>query len=210
MLPVGASQPVQSDFRIISATHQNLPERVTQGAFRHDLYFRLITFEVEIPSLSQRRDDIPLLAAHFLGLLAARSDRPAPSISQEAMDQLQRNPWHGNVRELRNAIEHAMVLARSGTITPDHLPDPMPASLVSDAVAEDALDRLIRQWTEARLEEADTSGDLYDRLLQLVEPPFLRTVMQQHHGQCATAARVLGMHRTTLRKKLDQLGIDDD
>ncbi len=209
VLPVGATCSVQSDFRIISATHQNLPQRVAQGVFRHDLYFRLITFEVEIPPLRERRDDIPLLIEHFLVLLAAKNGRPVPSISQAATEELQRLPWHGNVRELHNAIEHATVLARSGTIAVEHLPPPMPASLVSNSVQEDALSRLIRQWTETRLRDPQQAGDLYECLLRVVEPPFLQTVMQQYHGQCATAARQLGLHRTTLRKKLDQFGIGD-
>ncbi len=210
MLPVGATRSVRSDFRIISATHQNLPERVAERAFRHDLYFRLITFEIEIPPLRERREDIPALADHFLALLAAKSDRPVPSISAQAMEELGRLPWYGNVRELRNAIEHAMVLARSGTITVDQLPPPLPASLSSDAVQEDALARLIRQWTEARLDAPDEADDLYERLLRTVEPPLLRAVMQAHHGQCAPAARCLGLHRTTLRKKLDQFGIAEE
>jgi len=210
VLPVGASRSVQSDFRIISATHQDLSQRVAQGAFRHDLYFRLITFEVEIPPLRERREDIPPLTERFLTLLAAKSGRPVPSISMEAMEELQRLPWHGNVRELRNAIEHAMVLARSGTIAVEHLPPPMPASLVSDSAEEGDLARLIRQWTKTRLHDPQQANDLYNRLLQVVEPPFLRTVMQEYHGQCATAARQLGLHRTTLRKKLDQFGIVDE
>jgi two-component system nitrogen regulation response regulator GlnG len=210
MLPVGASRSVRSDFRIISATHQNLPERVAEGAFRHDLYYRLITFEIEIPPLGQRREDIPALTDHFLTLLAGKSDRPVPSISQEAREEFQRLPWHGNVRELRNAIEHAMVLARSGPIAVDQLPPPLPASLASESIHQDALARLVRQWTETRLETPEQVGELYDRLLEVVEPSFLRAVMQHYHGQCATAARRLGLHRTTLRKKLDQYGIGDE
>jgi len=210
MLPVGATRSVRSDFRIISATHQNLPHRVAEGAFRHDLYFRLITFEIEIPPLRERREDIPALADHFLALLAAKSDRPVPSISAQAMEELGRLPWYGNVRELRNAIEHAMVLVRSGTITPDQLPPPLPASFSSEAVQEDALSRLIRRWTEARLDAPGEADDLYERLLRAVEPPLLRAVMRAYHGQCAPAARRLGLHRTTLRKKLDQFGIAEE
>jgi len=210
VLPVGAGDPVLSDFRIISATHQNLPRQVAAGSFRHDLYFRLITFEIEIPPLRERRDDVPLLTEHFLTLLAAKSGRPVPPISGEAMEELGRLPWYGNVRELRNALEHAMVLARTGSIGPEHLPPPMAASPASDSIQEDALARLIGQWTESRLHAPEETGDLYERLLRVVEPPLLRAVMQHYRGQCAPAARHLGLHRTTLRKKLDQLGITDE
>ncbi len=209
MLPVGTNRPVQSDFRIISATHQNLPQLVAQGSFRHDLYFRLITFEIEIPPLGERREDIALLAEHFLRLLAAKSGSAVAAISAAAMEQLQRLPWYGNVRELRNAIEHAVVLARDSTIAPEHLPPPMPGALVLGTLQEDAFAELVRQWTQSQLYASAAGGDLYEQFLGMVEPPFLHAVMQHCDGQCAAAARRLGMHRTTLRKKLDQLGIDD-
>jgi two-component system nitrogen regulation response regulator GlnG len=207
MVPVGGNQAVQSDFRIISATHQNLAQLVAEGRFRHDLYFRLITFEIEIPPLREHREDIDPLANHFLDLLAAKGTTPVPALSDAARHELYRLPWHGNVRELRNAIEHAVVLARGGAIGPEHLPPPMPASLVAGTVQENALEQLIRQWTEARLQEAGETDDLHERFLKMVELPFLETVMRNHGGQCTSAARRLGIHRTTLRKKLDQLDI---
>ncbi len=210
MVPVGATRPVRSDFRIISATHQNLPQRVAEGAFRHDLYYRLITFEIEIPPLRERRDDLPALVDHFLGLLAAKNDRPLPSISAEAMEELKRLPWHGNVRELRNAIEHAMVLARNGTIAVDHLPPPMASASAAESVHEGALSGLVRRWTETQLQASDETADLHDQLLRVIERPFLEAVMHHYRGQCAPAARRLGLHRTTLRKKLDQHGIADE
>jgi two-component system nitrogen regulation response regulator GlnG len=206
--PVGSSTPVHSDFRVISATHQNLPELVARGEFRHDLYFRLVAFEIEMPPLRDRREDIRPLAEHFLALLASRSGQPSPRLSQEAAAELERLPWYGNVRELRNSIEHAIVLARSGAIMPEHLPPPAPASMTAAAAQGDALPALIRQWAENQLEAGDIDN-LYERLLGLVEPPMLKASMAHFHGQCATAARHLGLHRTTLRKKLEQYGLGD-
>ncbi len=207
--PVGADRPVRSDFRIISATHRNLPERVAEGVFRHDLYYRLITFEIEIPPLRDRREDIRPLAEHFLVLLAAKAGRPVPSVSEEALAEFERLPWYGNVRELRNAIEHAMVLSRRGTITVEHLPPPTPGTMTADALREEAIQGLIAQWAEAGLRESGEASDLHDRLLAMVEPPLLKAAMRHCQDQCATAARRLGLHRTTLRKKLDQFGIDE-
>lgn len=209
VLPVGSNQPVRSDFRVISATHQNLPALVAKGCFRHDLYFRLVAFEIEMPPLRNRRGDIRLLAEHFLGLLAAKSGQAPPCLSQEAIAELERLPWYGNVRELRNAIEHAVVLARGGVITAEHLPPPATASMTAAAVHGEALPALIRQWTESQL-DAQNVDDLYERLLRMVEPPMLKAAMAHFHGQCATAARHLGLHRTTLRKKLEQYGIGDE
>lgn len=205
ILPVGAERPVQSDFRLISATHQNLSQRVAEGAFRHDLYFRLITFEIEIPPLRQRRDDIPELAAYFLNLLAGPNAKP--TISTEAVEELQGRQWLGNVRELRNAIEHAMILARGGIIGPEHLPPPLVPATVAAPTSEEAVAQMIRQWAELQLQDPAGGEDLYERFLKFVEPPLLRAAMEHCGGQCLAAARRLGLHRTTLRKKLDDLGI---
>lgn len=209
VVPVGSNQPVRSDFRVISATHQNLPEMVAAGEFRHDLYFRLVAFEIEMPPLRDRREDIRLLAEHFLGILAAKSGEASPCLSQEAIDELERLPWYGNVRELRNTIEHAVVLARGGAISSEHLPPPAPASMTAAAIQGEALPTLIRQWTESQL-ESESVEDLHERLLRMVEPPMLKAAMAHFHGQCATAARHLGIHRTTLRKKLEEYGIGEE
>lgn len=214
VLPVGASQPTRTDFRVVSATHQDLPGRARAGSFRHDLYYRLSAFQIDLPPLRERREDIRELAEHFGGLLAARSGGDAPRFSAEALAELSRRPWHGNVRELRNAVEHAIILARHGEILPEHLPPPAapwPASGESGAAGDLAsLDALLRQWAEATLADPARANQIYDQLLALVEPPVLAVALQKHKGQCASAARSLGLHRTTLKKKLDQYGIAGD
>jgi two-component system nitrogen regulation response regulator GlnG len=210
IVPVGGEQAVRSDFRMISATHQDLQQRVAEGKFRHDLYFRLITFEIELPPLRQRRDDVGPLAEHFLDVLADRNPGPRPSLSPEALAELRRREWFGNVRELRNAVEHAMILARGGVIGREHLPPPLlPAGTPGRGQAgqEEAIALLIRAWAQAQLEGHADVQDLYERLLRLVEPPLLKAAMQHAGGQCLAASRRLGLHRTTLRKKLDELGI---
>ncbi len=210
VLPVGATGPVKSDFRIVSATHQNLSERVARGEFRHDLYFRLVTFEIELPPLRNRREDIGPLVEHFMATLAHKAGLAMPAISAEAIAELQRMPWHGNVRELRNAIEHALVLARGGTIGVNHLPPPLPATVVARHVQTDAIGTILCEWARNRFAGEEQPDHLYEELLALVEPPLLKVAMQQSHNQCATAARRLGLHRTTLRKKLDQYGLGGD
>ncbi|MBN2293184.1 MAG: sigma-54-dependent Fis family transcriptional regulator [Pirellulales bacterium] len=210
VLPVGGNTPVCADFRLISATHQNLAELVAEGDFRHDLYFRLITFDIEIPPLRSRPEDIRPLVEHFLKLVSAKTNRPMTCITDEAIEELERLPWYGNVRELRNAIEHATVLAREGAIAPEHLPPPMPGSVNAIAIQKDAIAGLICKWTQAELQSQKPVENLYASFLNLVEPAFLETALRHHHGQCATAARQLGLHRTTLKKKLDQFGIADN
>ena len=183
---------------------------MAEGTFRHDLYFRLITFEIEMPPLRERRDDIAALVEHFLDLLVERTSGPRPSVSPEAMAELRRREWFGNVRELRNAIEHALILARGGIIAPEHLPPPLLPSGLGRGSEEEALAMLIRTWTAAQLQGSPEVGDLYERFLRMVEPPLLKTAMQHAGGQCLAASRRLGLHRTTLRKKLDELGIVGD
>ena len=208
VLPVGGDRPVATDFRVISATHQDLHGQVAAGSFRHDLYFRLHTFEIAVPPLRERRDDIRPLTDHFLGLLAMRSGAPRPAVSDAAMAELQRRPWRGNVRELRNAIEHAMILSRGNSIAAEHLPRPTPPATDRHGSPEEQLARLIRQWGQLQIDAPEPAGDLHERFLQIVERPLLELILEHCQGQCAVAARQLGMHRTTLRKKLDELGID--
>jgi two-component system nitrogen regulation response regulator GlnG len=203
--PVGADRPIPSDFRVISATHQDLRQRVKAGQFRHDLYFRLVTFEINIPPLRERGDDIAALANHFLDRLTTRSASPRPALAPEALRELQSRSWVGNVRELRNAVEHAMILARGGTILPEHFPPPIRPDAPAAGGPETEITTLIRRWAELQLAQSPEADDLYSRLLKLVEPPLLQAALEQHGGQCATAARQLGLHRTTLRRKLDEI-----
>jgi len=206
--PVGADSPMRTDFRVISATHQDLLTLVQQGSFRHDLYFRIAAFRITLPPLRERREDIVPLSEYFLGLLchAQSPCRLAPATCQE----LESRPWFGNVRELRNAIEHAVIVARGGTIEPEHLPavtSSAHAPQWESAAAQ--LARLLRQWTLDQLAARETPEELYSQLLALVEPPVMRTVLARQHGQYAAAARVLGLHRTTLRRKIEQYGLGE-
>jgi two-component system nitrogen regulation response regulator GlnG len=166
-----------------------------------------------MPPLRQRREDVGPLAEHFLDVLADRNPGAPgtpgrrPSLSAEALAELRQRQWFGNVRELRNAIEHAMILARGGIIAREHLPPPLLPAGPGHAGQEETIAMLIRAWAQAQLEGPAEIQDLYERLLRLVEPPLLKAALQHAGGQCLAASRRLGLHRTTLRKKLDELGI---
>jgi DNA-binding NtrC family response regulator len=208
VLPVGADEPVKTRFRVVSASHQNLRKQVEAGAFRHDLFYRLCTFEVRLPALRERREDIPLLADAF----AAHFNGGAASLAPETLDELQRRPWFGNVRELRNAVEHAVVLVRRGVVLPEHLPPALPNFQASTDDGSDtaSLMRAVERLAATLLSDANLSGAVYERFLQQVEPPLFAAALTQAGRQCAPAARALGLHRTTLKKKLDEYGIRDD
>ncbi|MCO6045047.1 sigma-54 dependent transcriptional regulator [Aeoliella sp. ICT_H6.2] len=206
VLPVGADQPVKTRFRIIGASHQNLKQRVQEGEFRHDLYFRLCAFEIVIPPLRQRADDIPLLVQHFASHLA-----PTPrAFAEETLAELARRPWHGNVRELRNAIEHAHVVARSGLVMPEHLPPAQPSfQATGDGNHEQQLTEASRARADELLSDPALAGDVYNRFLSEVERPLLNRAMDRFSGEYAPAARALGLHRTTLKKKLEEYEVPE-
>lgn len=209
IFPVGADKPREIDFRLVSASHQNLSEKVAAGTFRHDLFFRLVTFQIDLPPLRLRGDDIVELTEHFVAHFTAKNQLPRPTLSKRAESELARRPWHGNVRELRNVIEHAVIVARGGTIEPDHFPPPAPpAGASANATSGATLEQLIQQWATVQLREEVDREDLYERFLALVEPALLEATMQHELRQCTSAARKLGLHRHTLRKKLDQYGIE--
>lgn len=209
VLPVGGQTPVRTDFRIVTATHQDLQSLVAQGLFRHDLYFRLAAFEIEVPALRERGDDVIALAENFLDRAAQGGQRRAV-FAASAIVELRQRPWYGNVRELRNAVEHAAMLARGGMIESEHFPT---ASVIQrpgphdGAAVETQLAGGVKKWVDQQLGKGDSREDLYDAFLKVVEPPFLEVVLEKHRRQCAAAARTLGIHRTTLRKKLDEYGV---
>ena len=123
---LGGTEEVQADIRVIAATNQDLPKRVEEGKFREDLYYRINVISIELPPLRDRREDIPLLAEHFLGKFSALMQKPVLTISHEAMDLLMAHEWRGNVRELENVIERAVALEQ----TPAVLPESLPASVL--------------------------------------------------------------------------------
>jgi two-component system nitrogen regulation response regulator GlnG len=168
---------------------------------------------LHLPPLRERRDDIEELSEHFLQEISAGDADRRARLSAAALAELKRRPWWGNVRELRNALEHAATLARGGMIAPEHLPPAAEMTwLRRDTPAADLakLDALIARWAAARLASAESEGALHEELLALVEPPLFQEALRQHHGQVAAAARALGLHRTTLKKKMDQYGIETD
>jgi two-component system nitrogen regulation response regulator GlnG len=209
VMPVGGESPLRSRFRVISATKHDLRKMVEAGQFRHDLYFRLCTFEIELPPLRDRRDDIALLADSF----ALQFGGQPGSLAEETLVELERRPWFGNVRELRSAMEHALVLARHGSVMPEHLPPALPnlweSTALTSGQSRDNFSTAVSQVAKQLLSDPDTAGTLYDRFLQQVEPPLLATVMSKCGQRCAPAARVLGLHRTTLKKKLTQYEIEE-
>jgi two-component system nitrogen regulation response regulator GlnG len=199
--PVGDTTPRRTSFRLITATSRDLAESMRDGTFREDLYFRLAGFEIALPPLRRRVEDIPLLANHFLARMAA--DGRAPSaFTDAALAELCRRPWPGNVRQLRNAVEHGVLLARGGPIGPEHLPPLGEAAKPDAGDASSGLRDAVKRWATDKLSRGETTNDLYQQFLADAEPPLIETVLDNTSQNRLAAADLLGIHRATLRKKL--------
>ena len=216
VIPVGSTEAVPMDARIVAATNRDLEEEIRRGSFRSDLYYRLNVIALHMPPLRDRREDIPLLARHFLGKVgegvrgagspsrAAGSGSPPgggeavapaaaplssqPTLSAEAMEALMRYDWPGNVRELENALERAVAVAEGPDILPEHLP--------------------------ARVVEAPTPRLVDDRSLpnpamEIIERAYIEWVLRAEGGNKSKAAEVLGIDPSTLYRKLARYGISE-
>jgi DNA-binding NtrC family response regulator len=197
--PVGDTSPRRTAFRVLAATHRDLRTEVRDGKFREDLFFRLAVFEIHLPPLRERKDDIPLLAEHFLRKL--RPSGEAIRFAESTVEELRRRRWPGNVRELRNAVEHAALVARSGAIYPEQLPAAVESMTGQGVLGTGVtLHAMVRNWALDRL--ASSSGDLYQQFLDEAEPALLEAVLERTGNNRVAAANLLGIHRATLRKKL--------
>ncbi|MGH7505574.1 MAG: sigma-54-dependent transcriptional regulator [Longimicrobiales bacterium] len=187
VVPVGATEPIRIDVRIIAATNRDLEQEIRRGTFRSDLYYRLNVITLLLPPLRERMEDIPLLAEHFLRTFSRENGNGGLDLSEDGMAALMRYDWPGNVRELENALERAAILSKGARIGPEALPgrikDPAPAPLVSE-----------RPPTNPTLE--------------LVERAYILWVLQAEGGNKARAAEVLGIDPSTLYRKLSRFGIE--
>jgi len=191
---VGGTERVTVDARILSATNSDLEAKVASGAFREDLFFRLNVVRIEIPPLRDRRDDIPPLVAHFIEQWGAEG------ISQEALEILRNYAWPGNVRELRNAIERGVVLSRKRTIQAEHLPESVLRPRSLGGAGTDG--RVAEVVDEIALSPSAPRTGLYRLVEEKWERALLRRALEMTGGNQVRAARLLGINRLTLRKKI--------
>jgi len=203
---VGGTEHLTADVRIVAATNQDLDEKIRNGTFREDLYYRLSVVSIHLPALRERREDIPLLAAHFL----ARHE--GQEITGDAVQLLMRYPWPGNVRELRNAVEHAVVLARGKAISPEHLPEHVAkSSWAKQPGSEDGLqgriDALSASAFTLQFGRPNIEGRLYEEMMEMWERPLIERALKEFGGNQVRVAALLGIHRSTLRKKMQRYGI---
>jgi len=216
--PVGGRKPVKVDIRLISATNQNLIERVRDGRFREDLFYRLNVFPITLPPLRQRREEIPALAQRFLARFAAEEGRRVEAIATDAMACLMAYEWPGNVRQLENAIFRAVVLAEGDTLTLAEFPQiaaqidgydvivpPAPASI---ATKIETIAPITTMQEPGTLHLVNENGEL--RTLDSLEEEAIRFALSFCRGQISDMARKLGIGRSTLYRRMKELGLAGD
>ncbi len=182
---LGGAGTIPVDVRLIAATNRDLNEAIKQGRFREDLYYRLAVVTIRLPKLAQRGDDLVLLTAYFVRQFAERYGKRIAAISDRALDLLRGHTWVGNVRELRNVIERAVIVATDTTLRAEHLPDEL-------------------RGEEAALPDRPSGAHL---TLAEVEARHIARVLTRTGGQIGAAAEVLGIHRNTLTRKMKEYGL---
>lgn len=186
VLPVGATNPVQVDVRILAATNRNLKKEMEAGRFREDLYYRLNVISIHTPTLGERREDIPLLVEYLMQRHNVEMKKSYKGVDNAAMKILMSLPWKGNVRELDNVLERAMILGNGGWITPADLP---PGEEVSEGNPHPALG--------GRLKDA----------VQAYEKSYIENMLKDTKCDRTRVAKLLGLSRSSLYRKMEQLGI---
>lgn len=190
---VGGSTPIKVDVRVIAATNIDLAEQVSKKNFREDLYYRLNVINIKLPPLRDRLDDIPLLVEHFLQKHRFSSSSPPARISEEAVRVLQSYNWPGNVRQLENTIERAVIMSQGGVITSDHL-------LLEQTEEKKFLE--IQQKVRQRVPMREVMAE--------IEKQMIIEALNDARGNRSQAAKILGIYRRLLYAKMKEYGIADD
>ncbi|MBC8317269.1 MAG: sigma-54-dependent Fis family transcriptional regulator [Desulfobulbaceae bacterium] len=193
--PVGQDSPVQLNVRVIAATNVNFIEKVKDGSFREDLYYRLKVVEVKLPPLRDRRGGVPILVHHFLSLFREELNRNIHGISDQAMKMLTRYSWPGNVRELRHVVERACVLCKGSTISLDHFPSEIQNKVLP--VAGQSTRELPEPQAATLLPYVSEEEEITD-------------ILKRARGNKSEAARLLNIDRSTLYRKMQRIGISAD
>jgi two-component system nitrogen regulation response regulator NtrX len=195
---VGGDKPIAVDVRVVVATHRNLEEQVRQGTFREDLYHRVFVFPIVLPPLRERREDVRVLAEHFVRQLEEQNNWKLRKLSPEAVAELEKYSWPGNVRELRNVVERVLLLAPGDVVEAEIARRALPGATGAVAALGGG---------EASAKIALEMGTLAERV-EAFERETLLAELKLHHHHMTNTAKALGLERSHLYKKCQQLGID--
>jgi DNA-binding NtrC family response regulator len=202
---LGGNELIQTDVRLIAATNKDLAAEVVAGRFRADLYYRLNVIQIRVPPLRERREDIPLLIEHFLVQFGRSLGREIRSVANEVHRQLQAYDWPGNVRQLQSVLKYALIQARGDVLAPDCLPENFRSDAAAPAPAAGSGLLDVAFLTDSLLRAGEP--DVYRRIGVQVDRVVLGIVMNHVSGSQVRASELLGISRTTLRAKLQALGL---
>jgi DNA-binding NtrC family response regulator len=196
IMPIGETHPQRVDVRVLAATNADLEQRVAEGKFREDLYYRLAVIRIHVPPLRERREEIPHLSTYFLREASERLGKPDIQLSSEALDAFSQYWWPGNVRQLKNEIQRAVALsAPGGTIEPSHLSPEFGSVQVTPAFS-------INERSTPRVAASLASA------VEQVERDMIQGALDRSRGNISETARLLGLTRRGLYLKLRRLGLD--
>jgi two-component system, NtrC family, nitrogen regulation response regulator GlnG len=207
---VGGTRTIRADVRIVAATNRDLTQSVADGRFREDLFYRLNVVPVALPPLRERRQDIALLARHFLDR-AAEQGLPRKALDAAAIATLEAYDWPGNVRELENLMRRLAALSRDETIGQGDVAAILGAGGAASPGGDGTIDAAVRLLVDRLAREAPAAlddGTLYDRVVAAAERPLIEAMLARHGGNQLRVARAIGINRNTLRKRLDDLEIE--
>eukprot|EP01022_Parablepharisma_sp_SALTPOND_P012562 TRINITY_DN1619_c1_g1_i3.p4 TRINITY_DN1619_c1_g1~~TRINITY_DN1619_c1_g1_i3.p4 ORF type:complete len:483 (+),score=191.78 TRINITY_DN1619_c1_g1_i3:1274-2722(+) len=200
---IGGRRPLPVDVRIIAATNRDLEKAVQEGSFREDLYFRLKVVTLALPSLRERRDDIPLLARHFLSLHSQEMELPNPGIAPEGEAALLRYPWPGNVRELSNCLQKAIIFSKGAPLSDKEIESSLRQPSVPDhSMSAEAGDMLL-QWARDSLLSSQADKP-YEAAMDAISSMLIQSALEMTEGNKTRAAKLLGLTRPTLLAKIDK------
>ena len=207
---IGGKQPLEANVRIISATNQNLEELMEKKLFREDLFHRLNVIHILIPPLRDRKEDITILANHFLRKCETDLNRDEFYLSPETEKILNSYSWRGNIRELENVIKRAVVLARTGPILSEHLPDHLLIADQNTLEADDQLENRFKLLIQDYLlkNQEIQHENIHENLIQLIEKNLFEVMLKKNAGKQVSVAKALGINRNTLKRKIDAMKID--
>ena len=199
---------IKVDVRVVSATNRNLEKMIEEGEFREDLYYRLNVFPINLPPLRDRLDDLPVLANHFAAKFARQMGKPPQGLSPDGMAKLREYNWPGNVRELENIIERAMILSKGAPLASVHLDFGRRAATHSNTPSG-AVPVMAPAPSSAPIHVAatDDGRSLAERLLESERKEIVAAV-EKSRGNIASAARMLGINRSTLYYRLRKHGLE--
>ena len=186
---IGGSKPIQVDVRVLAATNKDLESEIVDGNFREDLLYRLNVVPIEVPALRERLEDVPALVAHFADQLAASAGVPGRTFADDAVRRLQSRAWPGNIRELRNAIERALILASGKVVTAADIERLLPGAEILGAPPEVG------------------QGHTFETFKQEAEKVFLAQQLRERDWNISETARALKMPRSNLYKKIERYGL---